>query len=287
MQTNYLMESFQAIQPSALLAPYVKQYWFITVDDTVMRHQRFVPAGCMGLAFNREGSIYSSLEKSPLPTSYLFGQSTRHATLTFTSLRLIIVVFQPVGVKAFFGDAMNELNEKTVAIDDLSEPQLNELEHRLMDTADNQTCVFLIERFLLNRISTVNEENMRRMKNVVLSINAGITDIFALANTTCLGYKQFKRVFSTYIGTNPKDYLRITRFQRALQMLYIHPQTNLNELACSCGYYDLSHFIKEFKGFSGYLPSEFLSVREPYAEPYSLFRSCFLEIKQSNNTSQP
>jgi AraC-like DNA-binding protein len=276
------MESFQAIRPSALLAPYVKQYWFITVDDTVMRSQRFIPAGCMGLAFNRNGNIYSSLEKGFLPTSYLFGQSTNHATLTFNTLSLIIVVFQPVGTKVFFRNSMNELNEKTVAIKDLSDPQLKELELRLMDTVDNQVCAFLIEQFLLNRMKFVKDENFKRIGDVMLSIDAGITDISTLANRTCLGYKQFKRIFATYIGTNPKDYLRITRFQKTMQMLYIHPQTNLNELACSCGYYDLSHFIKEFKEFSGYLPSEFLSVREPYSESYSLFRSCFLEIKQYN-----
>lgn len=273
------MESFQTIPPSALLAPYVKQYWFITADDVARKSQRFIPAGCMGLAFNREGSVFSSLEKDFLPSAYLFGQSTNHATLSFSSFNLIIVVFHPIGTKAFLRNSMQELNEKTVAVDDLSEPLLRELEFRLMDAADNQSCVSLIERFLLNQMKYFNDDNLKRMANVMLSIHAGITDISTLANTTCLGYKQFKRIFTTYVGANPKDYLRITRFQKALQILYIHPQTNLNELACRCGYYDLSHFIKEFKEFSGYLPSEFLSVREPYSEPYSLFRSCFLEIK--------
>lgn len=280
------MESFQAIQPSALLAPYVKQYWFITAEGVVKRSQRFIPAGCMGLAFNRGGSVYSSLENGFLPSAYLFGQSTKHATLSFNSLNLIIVVFQPIGAKAFFQIPMDEWNRQTIAVDNLSEPQLMELELRLMDTPDNQSCARLIEQFFLKRMKNSNDENMKRIGNVMLSISTGTADISTLANTACLGYKQFKRIFATYIGMNPKDYLRITRFQKSLQALYLHPQTNLNELAFRCGYYDLSHFIKEFKEFSGCLPSEFLSVREPYTEPYSLFRSCFLEIKSSNKINQ-
>lgn len=117
-----------------------------------------MPAGCIGLAFNREGRVYSSLVKDFLPPAYLFGQSTNHATLSFNSLNLIIVVFQPIGAKAFFKTPMNELNENTVAIDDLNEPQLTELELRLMDVTDNESCVFLIERFLLNQMNYFDED---------------------------------------------------------------------------------------------------------------------------------
>ncbi|GHV06708.1 hypothetical protein FACS189416_7420 [Bacteroidia bacterium] len=163
------MESFQAIQPSVLLAPYVKQYWFITTDDAARRSQRFIPAGCMRLAFNRIGNVYSSLEKDFLPSAYLFGQSTNHATLSFNSLNLIIVVFQPIGAKAFLRNSMHELNEKTVAINNLNEPQLRELEFRLMDTTNNQACVFLIEQFLLNQMKYFDEDNLKRMGDVMLS----------------------------------------------------------------------------------------------------------------------
>lgn len=280
------MESFHAIQPSALLTPFVKQYWFITADDAERREQRLIPAGCVGLAFNREGCVYSSLEKGFLPPAYLFGQTTNYATLSFNNLNLIIVVFQPVGTNFFFKTPAIEWNGQTIAVDNLDDRQLKELAFRLRDTADNQSCVRLIERFLLNRMSNLNDVNMKRIGNTVLSIHAGTTDIFTLAGTACLGYKQFKRIFATYIGANPKDYLRITRFQKALQVLYLFPKTNLSELAYRCGYCDLSHFVKEFKAFSGCLPSEFLLVREPYIEPYTLFRSCFLEIKSSNNTNQ-
>lgn len=280
------MESFQAIQPSALLAPFVKQYWFITADDAERRQQRLIPTGCIGLAFNREGCIYSSLEKGFLPSAYLFGQTTNYTTLSFGHLDLIIVVFQPGGTKVFFKTPAIEWNGQTIAVDNLGDLQLKELVFRLRDTTDNHSCILLIERFLLNRMNKLNDVNLQRIINAMLSIHAGTTDISTLADMACLSYKQFKRIFATYIGVNPKDYLKIIRFQKTLQVLYISPKTNLSELAYRCGYCDLSHFVKEFKAFSGCLPSEFLSIKEPYIEPYILFRSCFLEIKSSNNTNK-
>lgn len=39
------MNKFKVIQPSVLLAPYVKQYWFLRMEDVVRSSQRLVPLG--------------------------------------------------------------------------------------------------------------------------------------------------------------------------------------------------------------------------------------------------
>lgn len=271
------MEKFQAIQPSLLLAPYIKQYWFITVDDVAQGSQRFVPAGSMGLVFNRASRTYSSAENGLLPTSYLFGQSTRYTNLTFGTLDLIIVVFQPIGAKAFFKMSMNGLNEQSVSIDALSDRRIMELEERLMATADNQTCVLQIEQFLLKRIGRSEDYNFNRLAPVIKSIHDGENELSKLSQTTCLSYKQFKRIFADYAGLNPKEFLQIARFSKTLRMLQTHPQRSLSELAVECGYYDKSHLIREIKLFSGYTPIELLSKCEPYSDYMSLFQSFFVD----------
>ncbi|MFV0588875.1 DUF6597 domain-containing transcriptional factor, partial [Bacteroides reticulotermitis] len=47
------MDRFKVIQPSVLLAPYVKQYWFLRMEEVVQSSQRLVPFGCMALSFHR------------------------------------------------------------------------------------------------------------------------------------------------------------------------------------------------------------------------------------------
>lgn len=100
-------------------------------------------------------------------------------------------------------------------------------------------------------------------------INGGRVDIDRLTDTTCLSYKQFKRVFSEYVGINPKEFLRIVRFQRALFTMQTQPQTSFTELAYACGFYDQSHLIREFKSFSGLTPGEYTAVCEPYSDYFS------------------
>ena len=47
------MEKIQVIQPTKLLAPYIKQYWLLRIDDVKQGFQRSIPAGCVALVFHK------------------------------------------------------------------------------------------------------------------------------------------------------------------------------------------------------------------------------------------
>jgi AraC-like DNA-binding protein len=264
------MDSFQIIQPSALLAPYVKHYWMMTITGASQATERIIPTGMMGLMFHRGERLFSLSENQWQPRSFLSGQDTSYTDLSYSgSVDMISVEFRPAGAKAFFKIPLIELNRQTAAIDALGDPQLVELEKRLSDVVDPKTCVFLIENFLYKRLYQLEAYNLKRINAVLLSIYQGQHDIDRLAETACLGYKQFKRIFADYMGANPKEYLRIVRFQKALHTLQLQPAISLTHLAYDCGYYDQAHCIKEFRQFSGYTPSEYLSICAPYSDFFS------------------
>jgi AraC-like DNA-binding protein len=272
------MNKFQVIQPSVLLAPYVKQYWFLTMENVGQGIQRLIPFGCVSLTFQRVQQNDSFIN-GVLPASCLAGQSTTYTNIVYSgTVNFISVVFQPAGAMAFFKMPMKELNNKNISIDALGDPQIVELEKRLNDMPNNEICVRLIEKFLLKRINQIDEIRHRQLTSVIESINHGQNDVSVLAQDACLSYKQFKRVFTGHIGVNPKDFLRISRFQRVSHKLQIQPQITLLQLADEYGYYDISHLIKEFKEFSGYTPREFMSICDPYSDYHSLFRSTFLDV---------
>ena len=264
------MDSFQIIQPSAFLSPYVKHYWLMTVNSEVQASERVIPTGMTCLMFHRGERIFSSSDSQWQPRAFLSGQSTSYANLTYCgNIDMISVEFLPAGAKAFFKMPMIELYEQTVAIDTLNDPQLAELEKRLFDTTDPKICVFLIEHFLKKRLYQLDEHNLKRINAVMQSIYRGQQNIDKLAQIACFGYKQFKRIFADYVGANPKDYLRIVRFQKALHILQIQPQISLTQLSYECGYYDQAHFTKDFKQFSGYTPTEYRTVCDPHSDFFS------------------
>ena len=61
------MEKIQVIQPTKLLAPYIKQYWFLRIDDVKQGFQRAIPAGCVALVFHKGNKIISSFHKGTQP----------------------------------------------------------------------------------------------------------------------------------------------------------------------------------------------------------------------------
>jgi AraC-like DNA-binding protein len=242
----------------------------MTINSEAQASERVIPNGMICLMFHRGKRIFSSSEEQWQPRTFLAGQHATYTDLSYSGcIDIIAVEFCSAGAKAFFKTPMIELNKQIVAIDALSDPQLTELEKRLFETADQKTCISLIERFLYKRLYRFETHNLKRIDAVVQSIYHGQQNIDQLAQTACLGYKQFKRVFADYVGANPKDYLRVVRFQKALYTLQIQPDITLTQLAYECGYYDQAHFVKEFKQFSGYTPTEYMAVCEPYSDFFS------------------
>jgi AraC-like DNA-binding protein len=72
--------------------------------------------------------------------------------------------------------------------------------------------------------------------------------------------------FRTQLGVSPKAYARILRFRRAVGLLdgVGHGRT-LADVAMDCGYYDQSHFSRDFVALAGCTPSAFLA--ESAGEP--------------------
>ena len=84
----------------------------------------------------------------------------------------------------------------------------------------------------------------------------GSVNISAMAREHALSTRQFERKFKEVAGLSPKLYSRIIRFQAATKHK-LNGRCDLTEVAYACGYYDQSHFINDFREFSGYTPKEF------------------------------
>lgn len=264
------MEQFKIIQPSAVLAPYVRYYWTL-VSDNVTQSQRIVPTGNIALLFHRG---YRMKHNDLLvPVTSLSGQSLGFADLAPTGVvDMIVVVFHSFGAKAFFNMPLCELSDRIVAADDLSIGSLKDLEDQVLNASDDEMCIRLIESFLISRLNPYQEYNYQRMVTAIGTINqcddTG-SSVTRLAETVCLSRKQFQRVFSEHVGASPKDYMRIVRFHKALYTLQNNPTMSFTTLAHECGYYDQAHMTNEFKLLSGYTPSQFVAICAPYSDYFS------------------
>ena len=244
------MQSFQLIKPCLALAPYIRHYWILQDDSVTPVSERTLPIGCMQLVFHKGKQLLLS------------GESELQEMIT--------VVFQPYAVKALFHIPSHLFHGQNVDTDAMEDVELSDLVKQVTDTSDNAVSIRLIEQFFLRRLYTLPEYNLKRMSAVFHEINLQPQiNIAHLSETACLSSKQFGRIFADYVGTTPKEFIRIVRMQRALSMLQQDATIPFVQVAYECGFSDQSHMIKEFKLFSGYTPAEYLSVCAPYSDYFS------------------
>jgi len=275
MGTSYFL------YPSQELSAYIKYYWILKTDAEDGLSIQTIPSGCMHLVFHRGGDLYFSHQKKQ-PKNFIRGQFLTPGHLTsMGGIDMIAVVFHPLGMNPFFSYPMDEISNCYVDIRDLEDTALSSLGDLIKREENISECIRQIELFLLKRYQT-NEYNYERVaRSMQLIMTDPYTHVLSLAQETCLGYRHFKRLFTKYTGINPKEYIRIVRFQRALYALQYDKGMEITRLAYLSGYYDHSHLIKDFRALSGCCPTEYLLRRKPYSTLFS--NDCRLNRIQGNS----
>ena len=72
---------------------------------------------------------------------------------------------------------------------------------------------------------------------------------------TGLSPRQLRRLFNHYIGTTPKSFCQVVRFQYILNAKPSKQSLRDNKIFYDVGFYDQAHFIKDFKKFYGVTPA--------------------------------
>jgi AraC-like DNA-binding protein len=74
------------------------------------------------------------------------------------------------------------------------------------------------------------------------------------------------------VGLTPKRFLRVTRFQRVIESLSCRTAVvDWADLAVRCGYYDQSHFVHDFRSFSGFTPAAYLAIQTSHLNHLPVF----------------
>ena len=231
--------------------------------------QRIIPSGLLELSFFTSDLPAALNGKATYSAqSTLVGQQTEFVDLVIEkSLSLFSVTFKAEGAALFFNLPLNETENLYLPLKDLIKGG-HELEEKLASKPIFEDKIRMIEKTLLSTLehNTGNHFD-KRIKGIMDEIDnhKGNSKISELSSQAFLSKKQFERNFKSNIGISPKKFLRIIRFQHAIQSWQQSP-LKLTELAYKCGYYDQSHMIHEFKSLSGHSPRELLTNDNP---PYS------------------
>lgn len=89
-----------------------------------------------------------------------------------------------------------------------------------------------------------------------------------LIEDTSVSERHFRRIFKKVIGVSPKYYCKIIQLATVFDLLNTSEKEKLHHLALDCGYYDQSHFIRDFQKLIGKSPENFMNGKYAYLKTY-------------------
>ena len=189
----------------------------------------------------------------------------------------MLLDFEPGGMYALLGIDLQQLAGKVLTAKEYGDPGLLQLDDLFKHTEQSEEAARLIDAFFLGHLPHKEDFNYTRLRKVIAACDEAKGNISAaeMASVACLGERQFLRVFRTYVGIPPKQFIRLRRFHRTIQTMQ---QTaakgqpiDLMTIALQHGYYDLSHMALEFQQMGCVSPSHFRMLGIPLTADFSVF----------------
>jgi AraC-like DNA-binding protein len=172
---------------------------------------------------------------------------------------MLIVQFQKGMASSFLREPLNNLLDIVVDAELLFNSQIISLRNQLVDNSKDLMKMFeLVENKLIKYLLPNNKLNEFINKSVsTILTNPSQISIKEIVDQSGYSHKHICKIFKENIGVTPKTLLKIIRFQKAISQIEMYKTIDWLSVCFECGFYDQSHFIADFKKFSGFTPKEY------------------------------
>jgi AraC-like DNA-binding protein len=268
--------------PAAPLSQFVNLLWLHEGYTQPHAKERILPTGQMQIVINLlqdRSCVYDRDDTDRCQTftgSLLSGAHSQYQVIgTAQQAYVMGVAFRPGGAFPFLRRPAGELRDTTVSLDTLWGQMAIDLRDRLLEAVTHRNRFEILERALLTELSTDVERNGAVGFALGRFMAAPhTTTIASVSDQIGLSPKRFIQVFRDETGFTPKVFCRIRRFQQALDRMGVGMGVGKNiewtNVALDCGYFDQSHFIHDFRAFSGINPSSYLARGTPHRNHVAL-----------------
>jgi len=256
---------YLTFSPPPGLAGYVRYFWMLEGEGSVDQPyiHRSMADGCAELIFHYQGTFDELVTDSLTEKSFASGLSGASQHFRRFSINRNFGIFgaylYPFAVSQLFSLPGTETRNQMLDLKYVAGSQADELEEKMMLATSCTERVNIMTAFLESRLTKIKKQPPGVFEVIKYLIHTkGNTNVDTLAEKSFLSTRQFERNFKQFTGFSPKLFSRIIRFQNAIAH-YGHRTKSLTDIAYTCGYYDQSHFIQEFKEFSGHNPREYFT----------------------------
>jgi AraC-like DNA-binding protein len=266
------------IAPDPRLRDQVLCYWVVEDAphrDPAPRFQHgedlLIPDGHSEIVFNRGSTGFERWQLGArddanyMRGSYIIGGRS-HSVGTHTAVPVLLagVKLDSRFLRELIHSPLHEFRDDTLSLRDLGNAALLVLEEQIANAVSAADIAALLDGYLLNGMRRLQRENSATdalLKKI--HRDRGSTPIMSWARNAGIDARSLERRFCAATGMTPKQYARVIRFKRSYHSLITTPRQSF--ATALDGFYDQSHFNREFRFFTGMAPRAKLAGSMPQA----------------------
>jgi AraC-like DNA-binding protein len=273
--------------PSPPLNFYINSF-YCPNESLPLPREKILPLAGLDLKINFGGGfqVYDADQSEPFTTlteSWVLGLWTKYHIVDWPEdLQYLGVSFKPGGAYPFLGVRLSELQNQVVSLDAIWGRFAAELRERLYAAPTIEARFALLEQFFLARLRDTTcfaKQNMVRCRGTPQGLKVvqravaeiarhhGRLSIRELSERLGMSQKHLIVQFKQLVGCTPKELGRLYRFGDILASIDPTQPVDWTSVAHQFYFHDQSHFIRDFREFSGHIPTDYLRLlRQMHAE---------------------
>lgn len=250
--------------PSKTLEKYVKCYYTLEYERGVLVEDQAFATGCVEVMFTLHGAQWQTKQNglfTKTSSVELWGQILKPLSFRASGPSKVFGIrFYPATASFLLREDVSRLNDGVVEMSTVLGNSICYLHEQLQEAPSINNQIDQVEKYLSKRL-LANPKVIEKISLVQEVMNEMTReDFFDNISNVAARYgitsRYLQKIFVQYTGLTPKLSLKINRFQNSLVLLG-KKDLSLIDIAYKCGYFDQSHFIREFKSFTGFAPSNF------------------------------
>jgi len=174
------------------------------------------------------------------------------------------IEFSPLGAYRLFQLRHSELKNKIFLIEEVLGRSAREIQETIANTESVNEKIQIIQTFLIRLLIRSEPDQVLDYCIQQIKNSRGLATVSDLVSKTGYSNRWIYEKFMEKVGLSPKSLSSVIRFSQFYEQWAKQPESDFFNRDLRNYFYDQSHFIKDFKRFTGLSPLKFAALENEF-----------------------